>query len=136
MTTRDRADLAGKLVASPGNCADQVAICREYPAQCRDLGWQIVLVDNPTWPDTLQQRLLSDDGAARFDQHHQHIERTSAQLHRPVVGEQLAAMQQHPEPAEVDCCWRFGCGVHQERRHLPDRWLERGAARAAHWTRL
>jgi hypothetical protein len=63
MSTRDCADLAGQLVASRENCVVQVAICSECPTQCRDLDWQILLVDNSTWPDTLHQRLFADNGA-------------------------------------------------------------------------
>jgi len=75
MTTRDCADLAGKLVTSPGNCADQVAIRAECPSQRGDLGWQIVFIANPVGPDTLHQRFFPDNRASRVDQHHQHIER-------------------------------------------------------------
>jgi hypothetical protein len=95
-------DFAGELVTSPGNCADQVAICSECSTQGRDLGWQIVLVDNPTRPDTLDQRLLADNSPARFDQRDQDIERAPAELEQPAIGEQLAAIQQDPETPEVD----------------------------------
>src|ERR1700736_3039713 len=52
-----RADLAGELVASSGNRADQVAIRSEGVAQSRDLDVQAALLDDPVRPDTLYQRL-------------------------------------------------------------------------------
>ena len=41
------------------------------------------------------------------------IERLPAQFHRPAIGEQLAAMRQDPETAEVDGCSRIGCETHE-----------------------
>ena len=48
---RDRADLPGKLVASSGNRADQVAVRSEGVAQGRDLDVQTALLDDPVRPD-------------------------------------------------------------------------------------
>jgi hypothetical protein len=41
------------------------------------------------------------------------IERLPAQFHRPAIGEQLVAMRQDPETAEVDGCSRIGCETHE-----------------------
>jgi hypothetical protein len=44
-------DLAGELVTAPGDRADQVALRPEGLAQHRNLGLQVVLLDDPTGPD-------------------------------------------------------------------------------------
>ena len=112
---RDRADLAGELVASPGNRADQAAVGRECLTQRRDLGLQAVVFDDPIWPDAIHQRVLIDYSTGRLDERHQHIERAPAELHPPALGEKLAAMRQDPETAEVDCRRCFRHGIHDGR---------------------
>ena len=109
---RDRADLPGKLVAASGNRADQVAIRPEGAAQGRDLDVQTVLLDDPVRPDALHQRVFADDSPLRLDKRHQHIEGAPAEMDRPTVGEELAAMRQDPETAKLDDRRRFGREIH------------------------
>jgi hypothetical protein len=69
---------------------------------------------------TRHQRVLADNLSARLDQRHQHVESASAELDRPAVGKQLAAMWQHPETSESDA-----------RRCLEARFIDRIIERAA-----
>jgi hypothetical protein len=69
-------------------------------------------LDDPVGPHARHQRVLGDDGSARLDQRHQHVEGAPAELDRPAVGEQLAAMRQHPETAERDARRWLGGGIH------------------------
>jgi hypothetical protein len=69
-TRRDCADLAGKLLASSGNRADQIAIRSKCLPQCRDLGRQIVLIDDPVRPGKRYQPLSADNNPARLNQRH------------------------------------------------------------------
>ena len=47
-------DLAGKLVAAPGDRADQVTVGPEGPAERGDLGLEVVFFDNPVRPDPVR----------------------------------------------------------------------------------
>jgi hypothetical protein len=69
---------------------------------------QIIFLDNPARPDALNQRILADDRSTSVDQRHHHVKRARAEFQRPIVSEQLAAVQQDPEPAELEYCWRIG----------------------------
>ena len=109
---RDRADLSGKLVTSSGDGADQVTVRPEGSAQRRDLRLQIIFLNNPARPDTLDQRVLAHNGTARLDQGHQQVNRAPAKFHRPIVGKHLASLQQDPETAEVHGCRGIDDGIH------------------------
>src|SRR5437762_12894662 len=98
---RDRADLPGELVASPGNRPDQVAIRSEGVAQGRDLDMQAALLDDPVRPNALHQRVLADGSAVPLDKRHQHIKGAPAEVDRATVGEELTPMRQDPEAAEL-----------------------------------
>ena len=77
------------------------------------MGLEIVLLSDAVGPHALHQRVFAYDRAARLDQRYQYIEGACAELERPAVGEQLAALRQHPEAPELHArCW-FGGGIHQ-----------------------
>jgi len=59
------------------------------------------------------QRAFADDGSARLNERHQHVEGTAAKLDRPAVDEELAAMRQHPEAIKRDARRRFGRRFHR-----------------------
>jgi hypothetical protein len=67
---RQNADLAGELVTPPGDRVDQLALHPESGAQCRNLGVQIFLLDDPIGPHARHQRVLADDLTARVYQRH------------------------------------------------------------------
>jgi hypothetical protein len=90
---RDRADLPGELVAASANRADQVAIRSDGVAQRRDVGLQVVLLDDPVRPDAVHQRGLADDSPLPLDKRHQHIEAAPAEVDRLTICEELAAMR-------------------------------------------
>ena len=48
----------------------------------------------------------------RVDQRQECVEGAPAEFYRPAVDENLAAMRQHPETAELDARRRFGYGAH------------------------
>jgi len=47
-----------------------------------------------------------------LDQRHEHVESAPAELKRPAVGENRAALRQDPETAELEARRRFGYGIH------------------------
>ena len=91
---RENPGFAGKLIASPGDRADQVTIRAEGLAQCHNLSLQIVLLNHPVRPHARHQHVFANNGSLGLDQHHQHIEGASAELDGPAIGEQLATMWQ------------------------------------------
>ena len=99
---RQSQDLADELVAASGYRADHLAVAAQGGSQGRDVGLQIVFLDDPAGPYPCHQRVLADDGAACLDQRQQDIKRAPAQLSRLAVDEELAAMRQNPEPPEPD----------------------------------
>jgi len=99
---RARPDDPGELVAASGNRSDQVVVCAKCPAQSRNLVSQSVLFDDPAWPYSVQQHVLADDGPAGLNQRYEQVERSSAELDRPAVGEQFAAMWFERVAAELD----------------------------------
>jgi len=103
------------LIAAPGDCADERALRPEGGAQGCNLGCQTIFLDDPARPHAGHQRLFADDGSARFDQRHQHIEGAPAELDRPAVGKQLAAVWQHSETTECQPQRRIGGGIHRMR---------------------
>jgi hypothetical protein len=104
------AALAGELVAVAGDRVDQLALRPESGAQRLNLGVQIFLLDDPIEPHARHQRILAEDSSARLDQH---VESAPAEVDRPAVGEELAAMRQHPQTTERDARRRFAGTVHQ-----------------------
>jgi hypothetical protein len=116
---RQHADLAGKLVAASGDRADQIPLRPEGGAQRRDLGLQIVFLDDPVGPHARHQRVLADDLAARLDQRHQHIEGAPAELDRLAVSDELAAVRHHPETPERDTRRCFGGAFHRSHYNGP-----------------
>jgi hypothetical protein len=88
------------------------ALLSKALSQRRDLGLQAVLLDDPARPDAFHERILADHRSACLDQHHQHVERAPAELQRPAIGEELAAVRQDPETAEFDRCRRYWDGFH------------------------
>ena len=106
-------DLAGELVAASGDGTDQIAIRTESGAQRRNLPLEIIFLDDPVGPDARHQRILGNHCAPRFDQRHQHVKGATAELDRPAIGEQLAAMRQQQETSERDTRWCFGGGIHR-----------------------
>ena len=93
--------LLREFVTSPGDRADQVAVRPEGSTQRRDLRLQIIFLNNPARPDTLNQRVLAHHGPSRLDQGHQQVKRATAKFHPPIVGKQFASLHQDPETAEV-----------------------------------
>ena len=65
-----------------------------------------------TRPGAADQLVLANDLPVSLDQRHQHVVGPAAELYRPVVGENFAAMRQDPETAELDARRRFGHGIH------------------------
>jgi hypothetical protein len=80
-----------------------------------DLRVQIILLDDPARPDAADQLVFADDGPVGLDQHHEHIESTPAELYRPAVGENFAALRQDPETTELEARRHFGHGIHGRR---------------------
>jgi hypothetical protein len=74
---------------------------------------QIVLLDGPVRPHACHQRVLADDRSTRLDYRHQHVKGAPAELDRPAVGEQLAAMRQYPETPERDARLWLGGRIHR-----------------------
>jgi hypothetical protein len=83
-------------------------------AQRRDLGLQLVLLDDPVGPYARHQRIFADHRSARLDQRHRtlKIKGTPAELDRLAVSKQLAAMRQHPETTQRHARRGFGGWLH------------------------
>jgi hypothetical protein len=96
------ANLAGELVASPGNRLDQLAAPPQGPSQRPNLVLQPVFLDDPARPDPAQQLVLADYSPRRLKQRQQQVERASAEPYRLAFSEQLAAMRQDAEVAKFD----------------------------------
>ena len=96
------ADFASKLVASPSDRLDQVAVRSEGLAQGRHLALEPVFLDDPAWPGSAQQLVLADHRPWRLNQRQQQVEGAAAEPCRLAVGEQLPAMRQDAEAAEFD----------------------------------
>jgi len=79
------------------------------------LGLQVVLLDDPVRPHAAQEFVLAEDRAAGVDEGHERIERPPAQLDRPAIGQQLAAVSDNPEPAKFNGCRIFGHSGHGAR---------------------
>ena len=107
-----RTDLTGELVASPGDCPDQLAVGAKGFAKRDNLAREPVLFDDPALPNLVQQLVLADHRSRGFDQRHQHIESPAAEGYRPAFGEQLAAMREDAEVAEFDARRRVGRANH------------------------
>jgi len=90
-------------------------VVRQRYAQRLDLGAQITLFDDPAGPSAADQLVLADDCSVRLDQCHQHVEGAPAELYRPAVGKNFAAMRQDPEAADLDARRCFGHGIHKAR---------------------
>ena len=106
-------DLGRKLVAASGHGTDQIAIRTESGAQRRNLPLEIIFLDDPIGPHARHQRILGNHCAVRLDQRHQHVKGATAELDRPAVGEQFAAMRQQEETPERDARRCFGSGIHR-----------------------
>jgi hypothetical protein len=106
-------DVGRKLVTASGHGTDQIAVRTESGAQSRDLPLEIVFLDNPIRPHARHQRILGNHRSVRLEQHHQHVKSATAELDRPAIGDQLAAMRQHEETPERDPHRCFGTGMHQ-----------------------
>jgi len=89
-----------------------MAIRTESGAQSRDLPLEIIFLDDPIGPHARHQRILGNDRSVCLDQCHQYLECAPAELDRPAVGEQLAAMRQQQETPERDLRRCFGSGIH------------------------
>src|SRR5580692_7215636 len=113
-----------------GDRADQLALRPENGAQHRDLGVQIFLLDHPIGPRAAYQLFPADDASALFEQGYQHVEGAPAELDRPAVGEELAAMRLHPETTERNARRRFGETFHQLHKRGPPQ-ISPGSARLA-----
>ena len=72
---------------------------------------QIALFDDPARPDAADQLVFADDRPIGLDQRNEHIEATAAELYRPAVGKNFAAMRHDPETAELDARQRLGQGI-------------------------
>jgi hypothetical protein len=105
------ANLACELVTATRDRADQVWF-PQGQAERPDLGPQIAFFDDPARPDPADEVVFADDGSVGPDQRHEYVEGAPAELNRPAVGENFAAMRQDPETAELDARRRFGHGIH------------------------
>ena len=108
-------DLAGELVAASRDGTDQIAIRTESGTQRRNLPLEIIFLDDPIGPHARHQRILGNHCATRLDQRHQHVKGATAELDRPAVSEQFAAMRQQQETPERDARKCFGGGIHRPR---------------------
>lgn len=93
--------LTKELVAASRDRADQVAVRAQDGPQRRDVGLQVVFLDDPVGPYARHDRVFGDHRPARLDQCHQDIECADAELNRLAVSNYFAAMRQHPEPPEL-----------------------------------
>src|SRR5215469_2804227 len=90
-----------ELISPPNNGPDNV-LPRKRLAQRPDLGMQIVLVDDPPWPDPAYQLVFFDNGAIGLDERHEHVERAPAESQWSAVGENVAVLRQDLEPAKLE----------------------------------
>jgi hypothetical protein len=58
----------------------------------------------------VHQPVLADDSPLPLNKRHQYIKGAPAEVDRPTVGEELAAIRHDPETAELDDRRRFGWG--------------------------
>src|SRR5262249_54088485 len=111
MASEAWANFAPELVTATNDGPNEVVV-RESPAECLYLGVQIVVLDNPAWPDPAHQLFFADDGPVSLDQPQEHSESAPAEFHRPTVGENFAALWEDPETTELEARRRFGNGIH------------------------
>ena len=107
-----RADLARELISAPGHRPDEMAIGAEHLTQGGDLRREVVLLDDPVGPHAAHELVLAEDCAASVDEGHERLERPRAQLDRPAIGQQLAAMADDLESAKFNGCRMFGQPSH------------------------
>ena len=64
-------------------------------------------------PHARHQRVFGNDRPARLDERQQHVKGATAELDRPAVGEQLAAIRRQQETPERDPRRCFGNRLHE-----------------------
>jgi len=79
---------------------------------------QIVLRDDPPWPDPADQLVFADNGAIGLDERHEHVGRAPAESQWSAVGENVAVLRQDLEPAKLEAGWRLGLTIHGRRLYL------------------
>ena len=89
------ADLTGELIATSRHRANQTAVDAERLAKRGDLGLEVVLFDDPVWPDPAHQLVLVEDCAAGVDQDEQRVEGATTERDGCAVDNELAAMGHH-----------------------------------------
>ena len=104
---------ARKLVAAPGNRVDQVWD-PQGGTERPDLCSQVAFFDDPARPNAAHQLIFADDRPVGLDQCYEHVVGAPAELYRPAVGKNFAAMRQDPETAELDARRSFGHGIHKD----------------------
>lgn len=87
-----------EAVAATGHRGDRVR--PEQLAQREHLDLQVVVLDDPSGPDEVEQLGAGDRALAPLDEGEQQLERASADLRRPAVDEQLALGGQQDEAVE------------------------------------
>ena len=95
------AHFSGELVAAPGHGPDEIAVGSQGLAQCRDLGLKAVLLDHPAGPHAAHQLVLGQDRPGGIDERQEHIESAAAERDGLAVCQQLAAMTNEREAAEL-----------------------------------
>jgi hypothetical protein len=80
-----------------------MAIGRKQLSELRDLSREVISLDDPVRPHAAQELLFAEDRAVRLEESHQRVERPATQLHRSTVDQQLPAMADDLEPAELYC---------------------------------
>ena len=104
---RRPADLARELIATPGHCPDEVTIGAERLSKRRDLGLEVVLLDDPVGPYPAQQLVLAEDSATGVEEGHEGVEGAPAEVDRQAIGEQLSAMADHLKAAKFNGLCKF-----------------------------
>ena len=92
-----------------------MAIDAKCLSEHRDLGRQVVFLDDPIRPHAAHEFVFAEHRATSVDEGHERIKRPTAQLDRLAIGQQLSAMADDPEPAKFN-----GYGIFRQPCHGVD----------------
>ncbi len=110
--------LSNESVPAAGVGADHLPILAQRLAQDRDLRMQLVFAHRLARPDAAQNRILGNQIAAGFDQHHQQIECAIGDLDGAAIDQDLAPVRQHFEATDLDLSRRLGILCHRRREWM------------------
>ena len=117
--TRGGADLPGELIAASRHRANQITVDAKRLAKRGDLGLEVVLFDDPVWPDPAHQLVLVEDCAAGVDQDEQRVEGATAERDGCAVDNELAAMGHDREATELHGRKRLALAGHGDDCTVP-----------------